>query len=188
MNEFEVAKPTGRCHATGRQIGSSERFFSALFEAKAGFERRDFSEEAWKGPPEGALCHFQTRLPKKEEPRRLFVDDGALLNLFLNLAGIEEESKRRFRFVLSLVLMRKRLLKYERTIHDASGESWEMRMVRDKSLHRVLSPALSDAEIEQLTGELGAIFSGGLDVGSSPEADSTDEPLEQIRDSKGHAP
>jgi len=161
MIEFEVSRPMGRCSVSGREFVEGEPFHSALFETPQGFERRDFSEECWQGPPEGALCVFQTRLPKREEKRRTFVDDEALLTFFVRLAACEEEAKQRFRFVLSLILLRKRLLKYERTIREGEREFWEMRLVRDKSLHKVFNPVLADAEIQELTGELGAILAGG---------------------------
>ena len=161
MIEFEISRPVGRCSVSGKQFAEGEPFHSALFETPQGFERRDFSEECWQGPPEGALCCFQTRLPKREEKRRTFVDDEALLAFFIRLADCEEEAKQRFRFVLSLILLRKRLLKYERTIREGEREFWEMRLVRDKSLHKVFNPVLADAEIQQLTGELGAILAGG---------------------------
>ncbi len=83
-----------------------------------------------------------------------------MINFFLRLADSEEPLKERFRFVLSLILMRKRLLKYGRTIRRDGREYWEMRMVRDKSVHLVLNPSMNDAEIEEVTGELGAILHG----------------------------
>src|SRR5262245_28555434 len=107
MNEFEVARPGGRCHVSGRQIEPGEDFYTVLLETPQGFERRDYSNENWQGPPEGAFCHFKTRLPNREGPKRTFVDDDVLINFFLRLSGSEEGMKLRFRFVLALILLRK---------------------------------------------------------------------------------
>jgi hypothetical protein len=168
MTEYELTRANGRCHVTGRPFTEGEQFFSALFETPQGFERRDFSVEAWEGPPAEALCHFPTRLPRKEEARRkLFVDSDVLINLFLRLADHEEALKLRFRFVLSLIMLRKRLLKYERTIREGGKEFWEMRLMRDKTLHRVFNPALEEQEIQELTGELGVILAGDLSAVSA---------------------
>ncbi len=161
MIDFEVSRPAGRCSVSGREFAEGEPFHSALFETPQGFERRDYSEECWQGPPEGALCVFQTRLPKREEKKRTFVGDDVLVTFFDRLADCEEEPKQRFRFVLSLILLRKRLLKYERTIREGDREFWEMRLMRDKTLHRVFNPVLKDAEIQELTGQLGAVLAGG---------------------------
>lgn len=171
MTDYEIARPTGKCHLTGRDLAEGERFYSAIFETADGFERRDFCEDAWEGPPPDALCHFQTRLPKKEERRRTFVDDEVLISFFQNLADATDPAKLRFRFVLALILLRKRLLKYERTLHQAEGEFWEMRLMRDKSSHRVFNPVLTDEEIGSLTAQLGVVLSSPFDESDDVETD-----------------
>ena len=179
MTEYEVSRTAGCCHATGREFKEGEIFHSALFETPQGFERRDFSPESWSGPPEGSLCHFQTRLLKKEEARKkLFVDDDVLINFFLRTADTDESVKLRFRFVLSLIMLRKRLLKYERTIQEDGKEFWEMRLMRDKSTHRVFNPALAESEILELSSELSTILSGQipdeLETSDAPIADNAE--------------
>jgi len=163
MTEFDVARAGGRCFVTGREIQPGEVFYSALLEGAQGFERRDFSADAWAGPPEGSLCHFKTRLPSKEAPKKTFVDTEALVTFFERLAGTEDPLRRRFRFVLALMLLRKRAVKYERTIREGGDEFWEMRLMRDRSLHRVLNPALDDAQISELTAELSVILAGNAE-------------------------
>lgn len=169
MTDFEVSRPAGQCSVTGRTFVEGENFYSALFAAGEGFERKDYCEDQWQGPPEGALCFFKTRMPRREEPKRTFVDDDLLINFFSRLADSDDASKLRFRFVLSLILLRKRLLKYERTLREGDCEYWEMRLMRDKTSHKVLNPVLTDMEIEDLTGQLGAILSGYV-----PEDDDSD--------------
>lgn len=160
MIDYEVSRPNGTCCVTGHAFVEGELFYSAVFDTPEGFARRDYAEGAWTGSPEGALCHFKTRMPKKAESRKTFVDDETLINFFVRLADSEDASKLRFRFVLSLILLRKRLLKYEKTVREGGAEYWEMRLMRDKSTHRVYNPVLTDAEIEDLTGQLGSILAG----------------------------
>lgn len=182
-DDYEVSRPAGKCHVSGRMIAEGERFHTAIIETPQGFERRDYAEDAWTGPPEGALCHFQTRLPKKEEHRKVFVGDEVLLNFFLQLGDAAEASRARFRFVLALILLRKRLLKYERTIREEGKEFWEMRLMRDRTLHRIFNPSLNDEQIHDLTRELGAVLAGpGSDMfdaelpEQAPEAAPAAEP------------
>ncbi|MBN2561306.1 MAG: hypothetical protein JXQ75_10290 [Phycisphaerae bacterium] len=160
MASYEVSRTSGQCSVSGRAFAEGEAFHSVVVETPQGFERQDICEECWEGPPEDAVCHFKTRLLKKEMPRKTFVDDAVLVNFFQRLADSEEPLKQRFRFVLSLILTRKRVLKYERTIREGDHEFWEMRLTRDKGLHRVFNPSLDDAQIEELTRELGAILHG----------------------------
>lgn len=160
MAEYDVSRSAGQCSVSGRAFEEDEEFYSVVIETPEGFQRKDIAEECWEGPPSGAVCHFKTKLPKKEEARKTFVNDDVLVDFFLRLSDSEEPVKRRFRFVLSLILMRKRLLKYMQTFREEGCEYWEMRLARDKSLHKVLNPSLNEAEIETLASELGSILHG----------------------------
>ncbi len=161
MKPWETVKPTGACAITGRELAEGEEFYAVLFEDGESFRRQDYALEAWTTPPEGAYCHFKSRVPVREpKQKRLFVDDEMLVNLFLRLAEETSPAKLQFRFVLSLILMRKRILRYEETVLDGDHEFWQMRLVREQSLHRVLNPRLSDEQIEGVSRQLGAILQG----------------------------
>jgi len=174
MTEYEISKTRGQCSVSGRVFAENESFYTVLLETPQGYERRDIAPECWSGPPEGAVCHFKARLPEKSQPRKTIVDDAVLVDFFRRLEKAEDEHKLRFRFVLSLVLLRKRLLKYERTDRTAAGEFWEMRLTRDKTVHRVFHPSMNEQEIDALTRELGAVLEG-QDV-ESAEATDDDAP------------
>jgi hypothetical protein len=181
MDEIEIDKTVGRCSISGRAFTEGEAFHTVIFETPRGYERQDISDECWQGPPPGVVCHFQTRLPVKEKPRKTFVDDGVLMDFFQRMSGEDEPRKLRFRFVLSLILMRKRLLKYEQTVRRQEGEFWEMRLVKDRSTHRVLHPPMSDTEIEELTRELSVILQGAGSAADLAEAAAPD-PLSEASD------
>ncbi len=183
MTDYEIAHLTGVCAATQRQLEAGEEFYAVLFETLDGFERHDYCLEAWQSPPDGYFSYWKSRVPKKQEKQRLFVDSDAMINLFLRLADRQEQVKQHFRFVLALILMRKRLLKYEQTLHQEGVEYWQMRLVRDQSVHDVLNPRMSDEQIEAVSRELGAILHGDssafakLDA-QPPESDPAVQPQE----------
>jgi len=158
MAEYDLSRTSGQCSVTGRPFDADEEFYTVVLETPEGLERHDISLQAWEGPPDGTLCHFKTRMPQKDAPKRTFVDDNALIDIFLNLADAQETAKVRFRFVLSLILLRKRLLKYEKTTRRDDGEYWDMRLTRDKSLHSIFNPSLSEAEIQALSRELTVVL------------------------------
>ena len=60
--------------------------------------------------------------------------------------------------VLALILMRKRLLKYEQTQREGDSEIWQMRLMKDRSEHSVANPRLTDDQIEDVSRQLGAIL------------------------------
>ena len=51
----------------------------------------------------------------QQTKKKLFVDDQVLCELFERLASATEAAKLNFRFVLGLILMRKRMIVYEST-------------------------------------------------------------------------
>ncbi len=191
QQQWELEGTTGRCAATGRAFEEGEEFYTVLFEQGESFTRADYSLEGWTEPPERAFCYFKTRVPVKEKKKKLLVDNELLINFFARLADETEPVRVQFRFVLALILMRKRLLRYETTVNQDGVEVWEMTLPRDQSPHRVVNPHLTDDQIEAVSRELTAILHGdalppglddeGMDVGdeSSPQdrQDADDQPV-----------
>ena len=160
MTDYDIAHQTGICVGTRRPLEPGEPFYAVLFDTADGFERRDYSTEAWKNPPENYFSYWKSRVPEKKEKKRLFVNNDVMVDLMLRLADHEEEVKQHFRFVLSLILMRKRLLKYEQTVHEEGIEYWHMRLTRDQSVHAIVNPRMTDDQIAAVSAELGAILHG----------------------------
>lgn len=156
--QWQVESATGRCAVTGRALDEGEEFYTVLFEDGESFRRADYSLDSWQGPPDGAYCHFKTRVPVKEKRKRLLVDDELLENFFLRLADETEPVRVQFRIVLALILMRKRRLRYEGSATDEGAEVWEMTLVRDQTSHLVVNPRLSDDQIETVSQQLSAIL------------------------------
>jgi hypothetical protein len=67
---------------------------------------------------------------------------------FHRLEGEEEPSKRSFRFVLALLLMRRRRFKLEETHQQDGHDVLVLRCPRTGAQHEVLDPGLSDEELE----------------------------------------
>ena len=95
-----------------------------------------------------------------------------MVDLMLRLADREEEVKQHFRFVLSLILMRKRLLKYEQTVYEEGIEYWHMRLTRDQSMHAIVNPQMTDDQIAAVSAELGAILHGDATAFERFDADA----------------
>ncbi len=174
MADWDVERSRGRCAVTGRELAEGEEFYAVLFDRSGTLERVDYSVESWTGPPEGAFCVWKSRVPVKEKKKAIWVDNDVLINLFVRLADEKDEVKVHFRFVLALLLMRKRLLKYEQTVRDGDREYWQMRFVRETApagVHLVENPRLSDPQIEAVSTQLRAILQGQLPEGLASELD-----------------
>lgn len=179
MTDFDISRASGACCVTGRTFDEDEAFYTVVLETEDGLARRDYSLDAWTGPPEGALCFYKTRMPHKNQPKRRFIDDSAMISFFKALGDATHPNKLRFRFVLAMILLRKRVLKYERTQREGHAEVWEMRLVREKTMHRVVNPMLREDEIVGVSAELGSILHGF--VVDEVEANTDDESVNSVR-------
>ena len=161
MDEWEVDKPLGQCYGTGRKIAPGEEYFGALLEIEEGLQRRDFCADYWESENPEVFCYWKSKLPHPDEKKQIFVDDNMLMAFFERLENETEQEKVNFRFVLALILMRKRLLKYDATRDEDGKEIWRLRIVGDKSADNrveVINPHLDEEQVSQLSSQIGQIL------------------------------
>jgi hypothetical protein len=174
-NDYEISRATGKCAVTGREFQENDFYHAVLFESPQGLERRDYSVEAWTGPPENCVCHWKGRVPQREKkPATIAIDSSILMNLFCRLEDDSSQMRQKFRFVLALLLMRKRLLRFEQAVRGEDGEYWRVRLVQEQSVQRVLNPHLTEQEIERLSSQLTAILSGDVSAIAELEEEPAD--------------
>lgn len=162
MSDWEINRPLGQCHGTERKIEHGEEYFAALVETEDGLQRRDFSAEYWESEKPDVFCYWKTRLPEPGQKKQLFVDDQMLMAFFERLEKETEQEKINFRFVLALILMRKRILKYDETKNVDGREIWRLRIVGEKQIVEVINPHLDEEQIEQLSSQIGEILQADL--------------------------
>lgn len=183
QSSFEVSSSSGRCSISGRDLAQGEEFYTVLFEDGESFKRVDYSLESWSGEPEGAYCHFKSRIPVKEKKKQLLVNKEMLINFFERLAEDTLPIRIQFRFVIALILMRKRILRYDGSTTENEIETWQMTLTSKQSRHQVINPILTDAQIEDVSGQLSAIMHSDMGEFSSPldddHADDATAPLPQ---------
>jgi hypothetical protein len=158
MDEWEIKKPLGQCSGSGKVIEAGEEYFAALVETPQGFERRDFCAEYWQQHKPQIFCYWKSKLVPPEQKKKLFVDDDMLMTFFERLANEVEEQKVNFRFALMLILMRKRLLKYDSSRMENGKEIWKLRLTGTDTMVDVVNPNLSEQQIEQLSSQVGQIL------------------------------
>ena len=156
---YDVPRPGGKCAVSGRDIAAGEKFIAAVRETATGLERVDISLECWETfDRTGLLGFWQTTMPRPEEKKKLFVDDQVLCELFERLADATEPAKVNFRFVLALVLMRKRFVVYEETRHDAGRDVWVVRMKGKDQRLDLIDPKLNESAMSEVSQQLGQIL------------------------------
>jgi hypothetical protein len=102
-------------------------------------------------------------MPRHDQvKKKLFVDDEVLCTLFERLADTTEENKLHFRFVLGLILMRKRLLVYEKTERQGDADAWIVRFKGKDEKLSMIDPRLSEEQVKAVSSQLGEIMNEEL--------------------------
>jgi len=161
------------------------------------FLRLDFCEKCWsegkrpentplpvesedpaevKAPAKLEMFSFwKTIVPVPQQKKKLLVDDSVLMDVFNRMEGKTEPQEVRFRFVLALILMRKRLLKYEgmeaapshhppvavegQPQAPAAPEVWRMVPRGENAvMTHVINPHLTAEQISEVSQQLSAIL------------------------------
>ena len=158
MAEWEIKKTLGQCSGTGREFEIGEEYFAALVEGQEGLQRQDFSADYWNESKPAVFCFWKTKMPNPEQKKKIFVDDEMLMSFFDRLAEETDPEKINFRFVLTLILMRKRKLKYEGCEMLEGDEVWTLKVTAQDRSEKVINPHLTEDQIEGLTSQMGQIL------------------------------
>ncbi len=162
MDEWEIDKPLGRCSGMGRKFEPGEEYIGALVETEEDLQRQDFCLDYWGENKPSVYCHWKTKMPHPEQKKRLFVDEEMLMAFFERLENETEQEKINFRFVLAMILMRKRRLKYDSTKIESDNEIWHLRITGEKEFTDVVNPHIDEEQIEELSSQLSQILHAEL--------------------------
>jgi hypothetical protein len=109
--DFEIQRSTRKCAATDRDLMPGDVCYSVLKAQGADVVRSDYCLEAWSGPPEDAIGWWQSRIPEFTAKKIKLAPNDVLLKLFDQLA--EQPENEDMRYVLALLLVRRRVLRVE---------------------------------------------------------------------------
>lgn len=158
MADWEIKKTLGQCAGTDRAFEIDEEYFAALVDTEDGLVRTDFSIDYWNEAKPAVFCFWKTKMPNPEVKKKLLVDDEMLMTFFDRLADETDPEKLNFRFVLTLILMRKRKLKYDACKMEDGNEIWTLKVTAQDRTADVLNPHLTEDQIESLSAQMGQIL------------------------------
>ncbi len=154
MTEYQIQPNTRHCAASGRELRPGEKFFSVLVEEAGKLARHDYAAEAWHGPPDGAFSFWCGRVPAAEQSRKLRIDDDLLADCFVRLEGQTQPAQLNFRYVVALLLMRRKRFRFEEARVEQGHEILRMRCSRTGAEYDVVNPGLSEEEMTAVQDEV----------------------------------
>jgi hypothetical protein len=156
MLEYDIQRCSRRCAATERELADGETCYSVLVSEGGGVVRRDYSAEAWAGPPENAIGWWKATVADPSKGRPHWAPNDVMLSYFERL--LEDPAAEDARYVLALLLVRRRLLRLESSQRDAAGrETLVLYCPRNEAEYRVAESVPSPeraAAIQQQLAEL----------------------------------
>lgn len=175
--DYNIRRVGRQCAGCGKALEPGTRFTATLKERRQELFREDFCDQCRPKAPKtddrDVLCVWRGRVPEPTEKKRLLIDDDLLVNLFERLgdqlaerdsaeqAPAADEARIRFRYVVALILMRKKLLIYDRMdTDDREREIWTMHLRgRDEKVF-VMDPKLTEDRIAEVSANLSEIMEG----------------------------
>ncbi|HTQ40665.1 MAG TPA: hypothetical protein VMJ32_16705 [Pirellulales bacterium] len=155
--EYEGVRCTRRCAATGRELRPGEKFYSVLAAEGANLVRYDYSAEAWPGPSEKAVGWWKSQLPAREGVRVHWAPNDVMLDLLEQLAN--DPAKADMRYVLALLLVRRRVCRLEETKREnAQHETLVLFCPRREQEYRVTVVAPDEARSKEIQDELARLL------------------------------
>jgi hypothetical protein len=113
-----------------------EQFYSVLIADGAEVVRRDYGEEAWNGPPDDAVGWWKSRMAEANAKKMNWAPNDVMLHYFQQLE--EQAGQEDIRYVLTLLMVRRRILRLEESeIDDAGRELLVVFCPRNETEYRV---------------------------------------------------
>lgn len=148
-------RPIGKkCAATGHDLVPGQMCYSVLVEQNGEIQRLDYSEQGWPGLPAGALGVWKCAVPRPAEARREPLDTNALMSCFEQLSEEANPEREGLRYILALLLMKKRRLRLEGSRPDGSEEYLQLAGSNGEGAWEVRDLEPSDAEIQKWQRDL----------------------------------
>lgn len=171
-SSYSVASPSGQCAATGAVIPPGDAYIAVLAEhpGRDDLERVDYSVGAWGNgarptAPAVVFASWRAVMPEPNQKTAPLIDRAAAVDLFEQLGESDERRRVACRFVLALILIRKRVLRHVGPGRDRDGRAvmlvrWTGEARANDPEVRVIDPGLCEDDVEEVCRLLGEVADG----------------------------
>lgn len=161
VTEWPIGRPAERCGGCGAVLEAGQPVTACLVEREGELVREDRCQRCGRVEGSGLIGWWRTRVPAREPaPTPPRPQPRTLLHLFETLEGSDDGLAPRLRFVLALMLMRRKVLRLEDTEQRDDGTWWRLVDPATGAEHVVHHPSMSDADVETLNEELTRLLYG----------------------------
>ena len=155
--DYEVQRSARHCTLTGREFAPGETYYSVLVAEGEELKRLDYAADAWQGPPEEAVGWWKSQVPDRTAARKRWAPNDVMLHFWDELA--EQPGKQDMRYVLTLLLVRRRVFRLENEKRDPQGR--ELLVVycpRRETTYSVPAVVPEPSRVDAIQEELAALL------------------------------
>lgn len=155
--EYELQHAARCCSVSGREFAPGETYYSMVLEEGAQLKRVDFAADAWPGPPPDAIGWWKSQVPDRNSHKKHWAPNDVMLDFWDGLA--EQPDRQDMRYVLTLLLIRRRVFRLEEEKIDAEGrETTVVHCVRRDATYEVPTVIPDASRIDPIQEELAALL------------------------------
>lgn len=157
MLDFEIRRFGGRCAETGRDFTPGESFFSTLVMDGGELVRRDYCADSWQGPPNDVLGWWKSQVPDPKSRKVHWAPNDVMLHSFTQTQ--ENGANEDLRYILALLLVRRRVFRLQETETDERGRPvMVVYCPRDQNEYHVPEVTLTPQREKEIQNELASLL------------------------------
>lgn len=158
-DDWRIGRRGGKCAGCSADFVPGAEAVSALYRAGETWERRDFCSRCFQeAPKRGEPFSWWAAVVPQPEAKKAVFDLGVAKEFFLRLLREDAPEQRSLRYLLALMLMRKKVVLLDGQTTDSRGEVMAVRVPPDDTTHEIVAVEIDEAESERLRDELGRLF------------------------------
>lgn len=155
--DYEVQHAARCCSASGREFVPGETYYSMLLEEGTQLRRLDVAADAWQGPSPDAIGWWKSQVPDRNSNKKHWAPNDIMLNFWDGLANQPERQD--MRYVLTLLLIRRRVFRLEEEKSDEQGrEVVVVHCARRDTTYDVLAVMPEASRVDKIQDELAALL------------------------------
>jgi hypothetical protein len=154
MTNYQIHGPARVCAASGRELKAGERVYSALRDENGQFVRTDYAADVWPGPLPGVVAWWAGRIPEVGKAARPTINDDLLADCFEHLSGTTDQARVRFRYVVALLLMRRKRFRFEDARQRDGQDTLVVRDHKTGRRNEVDDPQMTEPEMDAVRDEV----------------------------------
>lgn len=179
MIDWNIQARSHACQACQRPFADKEPFHTLLFDERHGYQRLDVCEECWKAQysqgavdKKGFISHWQSvYTPPPSAPPDAIQKDTAE-TLLRKLVEQNSPEHAGARFILAVMLERKRILKVKTQLNENGTRVFIYEHARSGDLFSIADPKLELNHLEQVQKDVAQLLEHGINGPAPAEAEA----------------